>query len=142
MQCPACEHENRPERKFCAACGAALAVNCPECRTRNAAGERFCGECGSTLAAPAARTPAAHAPAPEAFANGRYAVRRLIGEGGKKRVYLAHDTQLDRDVAVAVVKTDGLDAEALLRVRREAQAMALLGDHPHVVTVQERKSVV
>src|SRR5207245_3059869 len=36
-------------------------------------------------------------------------VKRFRGEGGRKRVYLAHDTRLDRDVAFAVIKTEGLD---------------------------------
>ncbi len=62
-------------------------------------------------------------------------MQRFLGEGGRKRVYLAHDSKLDRDVAVAVIKTEGLDAEGLTRVRREAQAMGRLGDHPYIVTV-------
>src|SRR3989475_12353263 len=72
-----------------------------------------------------------------AFAAGRYAVRRLLGEGSGKRVYLAHDTRLDREVALAVIRTEGLDDAARARVRREAQAMARLGDHPHIVTVHD-----
>jgi len=36
-------------------------------------------------------------------------VTRFLGEGGKKKVYLAHDIKLDRDVAFAVIKTDGLN---------------------------------
>jgi class 3 adenylate cyclase len=68
---------------------------------------------------------------------GRYAVKGFLGEGGRKRVYLAHDTKLDRDVAVAIIKTDGLDAGGLTRVRREAQAMGRLGDHPHIVTIHD-----
>jgi class 3 adenylate cyclase len=61
-------------------------------------------------------------------------VQRFLGEGGRKRVYLAHDSKLDRDVAIAVIKTEGLDEAGLERVRREAQAMGRLGDHPHIVT--------
>jgi class 3 adenylate cyclase len=72
---------------------------------------------------------------PSTFAAGRYQVQRFLGEGAKKRVYLAHDTKLDRDVAFALIKTDGLDADGLVRIRREAQAMGRLGDHPHIVTV-------
>jgi len=45
---------------------------------------------------------------PTSFANGRYEVKRFLGEGGKKKVYLAHDTTLDRDVAFALIKTEGL----------------------------------
>src|SRR5437867_9391216 len=74
---------------------------------------------------------------PASFAAGRYVVRRLLGEGSRKRVYLAHDTRLARDVALAVIKTEGLDDAARARVRHEAQAMARLGDHPHVVTVHD-----
>jgi len=72
---------------------------------------------------------------PASFCDGRYQVVRFLGEGGKKRVYLAHDTKLDRDVAFALIKTDGLDAEGLARIKREAQAMGRLGDHPHIVSV-------
>lgn len=64
-------------------------------------------------------------------------MRRFLGEGGRKRVYQAYDTALRREVALATVKTEGLDQAGLLRVRREAQAMALLGDHPHIVTVYD-----
>jgi predicted ATPase/class 3 adenylate cyclase len=38
-------------------------------------------------------------------------------------------------VALATVKTEDLDSASLERVRREAQAMGRLGDHPHIVTV-------
>ena len=53
--------------------------------------------------------------APTSFANGRYSVSRFLGEGGKKRVYLAQDTLLDRDVAFALIKTEGLDDVSRLR---------------------------
>src|SRR5688500_20300644 len=48
-------------------------------------------------------------PTPTSFVNGRYEVKRFLGEGGKKKVYLARDTLLDRDVAFALIKTEGLD---------------------------------
>ena len=37
--------------------------------------------------------------------SGRYQVKKFLGEGGKKRVYLAADTLLDRDVAFADLKS-------------------------------------
>src|SRR5207247_10535183 len=70
------------------------------------------------------------AEAPAAIAGGRYVVNGFLGEGGRKRVYRAHDTSLDRDVAIAVVKTEGLDEAARERVRRERQAMPRLGARP------------
>ena len=76
-------------------------------------------------------------PVPASFVNGRYAVKRFLGEGGKKLVYLAHDSMLDRDVAFALIKTDGLDDAGRERITREAQAMGRLGSHPHIVAVYD-----
>ena len=77
---------------------------------------------------------------PTSFANGRYQVKRFLGEGGKKKVYLAH-----REVAFALIKTEGLDEVSRTRVQREAQAMGQLGSHHHIVTVfdlgQEHEAV-
>jgi hypothetical protein len=36
-------------------------------------------------------------------------VREFVGEGARKRVHRAHDTRLDREVAFALIKTEGLD---------------------------------
>ncbi len=74
-------------------------------------------------------------PEPTGFANARYQVKRFLGEGGKKKVYLAQDTLLDREVAFALIKTEGLDETSRTRIKREAQAMGRLGSHPHIVTV-------
>ncbi len=60
---------------------------------------------------------------PTSFANGRYEGKRFLGEGGKKKVYLAQDTLLDREVAFALIKTEGLDEVSRTRITREAQAM-------------------
>ncbi len=110
MPCPSCGHENPEDVKFCGECGTALKVdaNCPRCGFTNPPGVKFCHECGQGLGEPAppTRTPTpAPSPAlPTSFAGGRYQVKRFLGEGGRKRVYLAHDSKLDRDVAIAVIR--------------------------------------
>ena len=43
----------------------------------------------------------------------------------------------ERDVAVAVFETEGVEETVLRASRREAQAMGQLGEHPHVVTVYD-----
>src|SRR6185369_9267549 len=53
MLCPGCKTENRPGRRFCAACGQSLPLPCPACGFENAADDRFCGGCGKTLGATA-----------------------------------------------------------------------------------------
>jgi serine/threonine protein kinase len=53
-------------------------------------------------------------------------VKRLLGEGGIKRVYLTYDTKLDQDVAFSLIKTERLDDVARTPVSREARAMGRL----------------
>ena len=84
-----------------------------------------------------ARTKAGAAFEPKTFASGRFVVQRLLGEGGQKTVYLARDTQLNRDVAIAAIKTHGLEEASVARVRREAQTLAGLGAQPHIVTMYD-----
>jgi len=152
LSCPACGGANPESSRFCGACGATLGAPppCPTCGTETERGQRFCRDCGAGLEAerlsissghPATRISAeapAQAPSdPSSVAQGRYLIERFLGEGAKKRVYLARDTLLDREVAISLLKTEGLDPAGLQRVRREAQAMGRLGDHPHTVTVHD-----
>ncbi len=62
-------------------------------------------------------------------------MRRFLGQGGRKRVYLSTDTVSGDEVALALYDTEGVGAAILARARREAEAMRKLGDHPHVVPV-------
>ena len=66
---------------------------------------------------------------------GHYEILEKIGEGGMGEVYRAHDTKLDRDVAIKTIST-GLapSAERLARFQREARAVAAL-NHPNIVTI-------
>ncbi len=139
MQCPRCEHNNQPQEQFCERCGTRLAFSCAHCGTELSAHANFCSSCGASVGSAARRAapPVPPATIPTVFGGDRYHVQRFLGEGAKKRVYLAHDARLDRDVAVALIKTEGLDDAGLIRVRREAQAMGRLGDHPHIVTVHD-----
>ena len=101
---------------------------------RSSRTEAIPGPSASALSQKTRPHPTAH---PESFANGRYQVKELIGEGGRKRVYKAHDSVLDRDVALAVIKVEGLDPASRVRITREAQALGRLGDHPHVLSIHD-----
>jgi tetratricopeptide (TPR) repeat protein len=138
MKCPECQTENADSAKFCTACGQQLQTEtvCPQCSHINRPTAKFCEECGYVLVqlAPATAPPSSE---PASFANGRYQVKKFLGEGGKKKVYVAHDTLLDRDVAFALVKTEKLDDATRARVTREARAMGRLGDHPNIVAIYD-----
>ncbi|MBI3185572.1 MAG: serine/threonine protein kinase [Myxococcales bacterium] len=71
---------------------------------------------------------------------GRYLILERLAAGGMGEVYAAYDPQLDRRVALKILRADvlaGLGAkEGRTRLLREAQAMARLA-HPNVITVHD-----
>ncbi|MBK8715153.1 MAG: insulinase family protein [Deltaproteobacteria bacterium] len=80
------------------------------------------------------RTPRSD-PAPTVL--GRYRVLERIGKGGMGVVYLGHDDELDRDVAIKLLRSDlSKDLSGRERLLREAQAIARLS-HPNIVHVYE-----
>jgi serine/threonine protein kinase len=66
---------------------------------------------------------------------GRYRLLELIGTGGMASVWIAHDSRLERDVAVKVLADVlALDADYIRRFEREARLAAGLS-HPHLVSL-------
>jgi serine/threonine-protein kinase len=66
---------------------------------------------------------------------GPYRVVGLLGRGGMGAVYRAHDSALDRDVALKVLPAEFLhDAGFAERFRQEARVAARL-EHPHIIPV-------
>ena len=73
----------------------------------------------------------------EALADGRYRLERPLGQGGMATVYLGHDSELDRPVAVKVLAKNLADDEAFReRFLREARLAARLS-HPNIVSVYD-----
>jgi tetratricopeptide (TPR) repeat protein len=68
--------------------------------------------------------------------SGRYRLDAELGQGGMGVVYRAHDTLLERDVALKVLNKAGLGSEGRARLLHEAQAAAQL-HHPNVVAVYD-----
>ena len=67
---------------------------------------------------------------------GRFVVVAELGSGGMGVVYAAHDRELDRQVALKVMRGATEDDEDRIRMLREGQAMARV-THPNVITVFE-----
>ena len=65
---------------------------------------------------------------------GRYMVLSCLGAGGMGVVYAAYDPELDRKVAIKLLKPGSGGQSGRVRFLREAQAMARLS-HPNVINV-------
>ena len=68
---------------------------------------------------------------------GRYEIRSQIGAGGMGKVYLAHDTELDRKVAIKILPEHlASDPHRVQRFIQEAKSASAL-NHPHILTIHE-----
>ena len=66
---------------------------------------------------------------------GRYRITSQLGEGGMATIYKAFDAELDRYVAIKVMRPDISKASDFLeRFKREARTLAKLS-HPNIVPV-------
>jgi eukaryotic-like serine/threonine-protein kinase len=66
---------------------------------------------------------------------GRYEIREIVGEGAMARVYKAYDPEIDRTLAVKLLKSQlAEDDQYRLRFLREARAAGVLS-HPNIVTI-------
>jgi class 3 adenylate cyclase/tetratricopeptide (TPR) repeat protein len=89
MQCPRCQANNREGRRFCAECGASLALPCAACGFSNEPGEKFCGGCGLPLTS-VRRTPEPRLSSPQSYTPKHLAEQVLASraalEGERKQV--------------------------------------------------------
>ena len=116
---------------------------CGDCQGVNNASARFCQECGSPLTTVGGATlkhsakEASVEHSLDSLVGGRYLINSFLGEGSTKKVYGVTDTILEREVALALIKTHRMDDVERTRILREAQVMAKLGDHPNIVHIFE-----
>jgi serine/threonine-protein kinase len=112
---------------------------CPTCKTPVPGGALFCPSCGSRTGMGDSRG----IPEPVVDIQGRlaralgpkYEVRRLLGEGGFAQVYEVFDTDLQRRLAVKVLKPDIAWSSGMLeRFRQECRSIARLS-HPNILAI-------
>lgn len=72
---------------------------------------------------------------------GRYRLERLLGRGGMGQVWLAHDTESGRAVALKLLPAElAADADYRKRFAREAEVAAALRD-PHIVAIHRHGAI-
>lgn len=111
-------------------------MKCQHCGSPLDPTSQFCSRCGK----PALRDgdeKSVHAVRIDETLSNRYTLKARLGEGGMGTVYVAHDKELDREVAVKLLAAPLVnDAEVVERFEREARLTAKL-DHPHIVPVYD-----
>ena len=139
VACAACSASNQSLARFCACCGRPMNP-CPVCGQNNRAAAHFCRKCRTGLHAGEPASPATPQPAtPRAETlNSRYVVSRVIGGGGRGRVYLASASDRpSQKLALKEMRVEGASAQDVADFHREAQILEAL-QHPNIVRVFDR----
>jgi tetratricopeptide (TPR) repeat protein/predicted Ser/Thr protein kinase len=113
MVCPECGHENSAESAKCEKCSTLLSISE---QTLATGGEGWSLPVGDVIVSQASLAPLT----PGSPLGTRYEIIRLLGQGGMGAVYLAHDRELDRKVALKVIRADmAANPEILKRFKQE-----------------------
>ncbi|MHB1297953.1 MAG: protein kinase domain-containing protein [Gemmatimonadaceae bacterium] len=124
----------------------ATSTVCQRCHVPVRPGARFCANCGADVSAEQGNVPTRQFTATQTMhdellarvrhaALGEYEILAELGRGGMATVYLAHDIQLDRKVALKVMLPSLLEGEDMIeRFRLEARTAAQLS-HPHIIPI-------
>src|SRR3712207_2728467 len=97
-------------------------TTCARCHAQVPRGAGFCPSCGAGRGGGGPLLPG-------------FTILGTIGRGGTAEVYLARQGDLDRQVAVKVIRQEVDDVKVWRDFQREARTVARLSGHPHVVTV-------
>lgn len=115
-RCPACEHQNPPDARYCGACGQALPLRCTGCGAALADGQRFCTACGLPVAAGVASAPASAG----AHGTADTQVEPDDADAGERR----HATIVFSDLSGYTALNERIDAEEVGLVMAELRAVA------------------
>jgi len=114
---------------------------CARCQTPNPDQSEICTGCGASLsgiddAATIDRLETVSLPVGEDFGP-RYQVEALLGVGGMGKVYKARDKELDRIVALKILRQDVVeDPLALQRFKQELQLASRI-THPNILRIHD-----
>ncbi|HYV85469.1 MAG TPA: tetratricopeptide repeat protein [Patescibacteria group bacterium] len=152
MYCPACGRENPPGAARCGGCARPLSGAGPPPEAPPEEATRITGASGATGAPGATGVTGILGPARGAAPGGsapwqtitpgtplgtRYLIESILGEGGMGMVYRARDLELDRTVALKVIRPElASRPEILDRFKREIQ-LASRVTHKNVVRIHD-----
>ena len=128
MVCPECSYEN-PESS----------VQCVKCTTPLPLSDQTLATGGQGWSVPAAEGVISSSTIvqlnPGSSVGARYEIIRLLGQGGMGAVYQAHDKELDRQVAIKVIRSDMASNPEILRRFKQELILARQITHKNVIRI-------
>ncbi len=143
MQCPLCQADNPPSADHCTKCSTPLPL---ADMTMPPPGETLGGTLGGTMGGTQAWSVAVTPrPSSEAAAKGqleagfllaeRFEIVSLLGQGGMGAVYKARDTELERLVAIKLIRPELASHPEILRRFKQELILAREVTHRNVIRI-------
>src|SRR5271168_5499488 len=130
MVCPECSYENPDTSVLCAKCTTPLPLS-----------DQTLATGGQGWSVPAADADGVISSAavvqltPGTSIGSRYEIVRLLGQGGMGAVYQAHDKELERQVAIKVIRADMAANPEILRRFKQELILARQITHKNVIRI-------
>ena len=142
MTCPECGQKNPEARSECSGCGASLESAAGDASREGTVALPPVDGIAATAgwSVPAAPDPQVSSIEYGPFAEGtcvggRYEIVKLLGEGGMGAVYQARDVELDRPVALKVIRPELATNSTILQRFKQELILAREVTHPNVVRI-------
>lgn len=119
-------------------------MNCPHCSTVNPDFAESCSHCGTPMPMGDSETMVMTDAAlltPGSDFGPRYRIESLLGQGGMGRVYKAYDKDLDRVVAIKVVRQGALSESDALRRFKQELLLASKISHKNILRIHDMGDV-
>src|SRR5271165_2023474 len=126
LECPVCRTSNPP--------GSIACVHCSNPIEGAEGGSRFDGPTDAGVAVQRARAPGG-ALSPGTVVGDRYEILKMLGEGGMGTVYKARDRELDRTVALKVIRPELAGKPEILRRFKQELILARQVTHRNVIRI-------
>jgi serine/threonine protein kinase len=138
-ECPNCHHSSPPGASRCASCGAALSNSAPSNEPGNDFGHDDATIAWSKATRVEARTTSNPGQSLEigSVIAERYEILKMLGEGGMGAVYKARDHELDRLVALKVIRPELAGHPSILQRFKQELILARKVTHRNVIRIYD-----
>jgi len=134
MQCPSCSSQNTFGAVRCANCNASLSEDETVVIPPEELGQATVTHVGTTGGARNAGV-AVDSLAPDSVLGGRYRILKMLGEGGMGAVYKARDLEVDRVVALKVIRPEYANRPEILARFKQELVLARQITHRNVIRI-------
>jgi eukaryotic-like serine/threonine-protein kinase len=136
MECPICQADNPPSAATCEKCSTPLPLS-DATISPSGYGQTAAGWSAAATARPASNAAARGQLEPGSMLGDRYEILQLLGQGGMGAVYKARDVELDRMVALKLIRPDLASHPEILRRFKQELILAREVTHRNVIRIYD-----